>query len=282
MDEPAPPPILVPTLPAERPPVWPSLLAPFVASFAAIFASAVAIAGLHSLLGSSLTGFPTSAALLLSAQTAFLATAVFFASMTRERPSDRLGFVRWECSTWTVVLAVLGTLGVQFLIDLVAWSLIDEPSDALKRVSRMILDAQGFDAVALGFLVSVLPGACEETLFRGFTQRGLLRRWSPLAAIGLTSLLFAAIHADLQHSLLVLLLGAWIGFVAWRTGSVWPAILCHFVNNLVAFVFLRQWADPESFELPDEPVIYVVGSALVVCGVLAAVGLCRRQAAGAP
>jgi len=280
MDEPAPPPLLPRALPEERPSAWPSLLAPVVAGVAATFVGGVTIAGVTALSGSSSTDFPASAVLILTVQFTLLATSVSFASMERERPARRLGFVRWKNSSFTVGLAVLGTLGVQFLLDLVASHLIDEPSESLKQLNRMFLEPEGLAAVGVGFLISVLPGLCEETLFRGFTQRGLMRCWSPFASIGVTSILFAAMHMDVQHSLLVLPLGAWIGFVAWRTGSVWPAILCHFVNNLAAFVYLRLWGDPETIELPDAPAFYVVGAALVACAVLATVKLGWRRATG--
>lgn len=294
MDEPAPPPILAAAPPAAKPSLWPYLLAPFVAFAASAFASGIAVIvvatfsdpglwnddaeeNLERWFEENQTGFPVIAALLLTAQVTILVTTLFFALLARDRSVRRLGFVRWKGSGWTVAMAVLGTLGVQFLIDLAAESLIDEPSESLKLLTRMFLEPQGLAAVGVAFLMSVLPGVCEESLYRGYMQRGLLRRWSPVTAIGLTSLFFAVMHMDVQHSLGVLPLGVWFGFVAWRTGSVWPAVLCHFVNNLAAFVFLRLRGDPERLEPPDEPAFFVAGTILVACGVFAAFRLMRTK-----
>ncbi|MFN0008119.1 MAG: lysostaphin resistance A-like protein [Planctomycetota bacterium] len=294
MDEPAPPPTLAAAPPAAKPPLWPYLLAPFIAFAASAFAGGIAVTVVATFSDPGLwkddaeknlgrwyeenqTGFPVIAALLLTAQVTILATTLIFAMLARDPSVRRLGFVRWKGSGWTVAWAVLGTLGVQFLIDLVAEPLIDEPSDSLKLLARMFLEPQGLAAVGVGFLMSVLPGVCEEALYRGYMQRGLLRRWSPVAAIGLTSLFFAAMHMDVQHSLGVLPLGAWLGFVAWRTGSVWPAVLCHFANNLAAFVFLRLQGDLEILETPDEPAFYVVGAVLVACGLMSAFRLMRTK-----
>ena len=47
-------------------------------------------------------------------------------------------------------------------------------------------------------------------------------------------LIFSAAHLDPIHVLGVIPLGVWLGAIAWRAGSVWPAMFCHAVNNAVA------------------------------------------------
>lgn len=287
------PPTVSPELPA-TPGIWLSLVAPIIALVAAIFAASTVIAILAILSDPRLgrgnvqgnleqwfeensTTFPMIVAALVPVQIAFFGTAVLFAILEREQWRPRLGFVRWKASHSTVALAVIGTLGVQFAIDLVASQLIDELSDSLEKLMKMFSEPRGLAAVGVGFLMSVLPGLCEETLFRGFTQRGLLRRWSPALAIGVTSVFFALAHFDMQHSPAVFPLGVWIGFVAWKTGSVWPAVLCHFVNNLAAFVFMRLWGDLDDLENPDDPIFYAVGAVLVAFTVIATVRLMRTK-----
>lgn len=87
-------------------------------------------------------------------------------------------------------------------------------------------------AVAMVLLISLLPAVFEELLFRGYLQRRLLERWSPVVAIGFSSILFALIHADsLQHICAVLPGGIFYGIVAYRTGSIWPTIVMHALHN---------------------------------------------------
>jgi uncharacterized protein len=277
-----------------RPPVWPSLLAPITALIASVFASGTVIVllailsnprlgqgdvqkNIETWLEESVTKFSTIFATIVPVQMIFLGTAFLFVLVEREHWRSRLGFVRWKASHSTVALAVIGTLGFQFVIDLIANQLIDELSDSLKMLMRMFTEPRGLAAVGVGFLMSVLPGLCEETLFRGFTQRGLMRRWSPAVAIGVTSAFFALAHFDLQHSPAVIPLGVWVGYVAWKTGSVWPAVLCHFVNNLAAFILIRLWGDLEDMENPDDPMYYVVGAVLVAVAVLATIRLARTK-----
>ncbi len=229
----------------------------------------------------NLATFPAVFAALVPAQVAFLGAAVLFALLDREGWRPRIGWVPWKTSPATVALAVLGTLGIQFAIGLFAERLVDEPSSSLKMIHRMFAEPQGIAAVGVGFMMSALPGVCEETLFRGFTQRGLLRRWPPALAIGVTSFFFALAHFDLQHSLAVIPLGVWLGIVAWKTGSVWPAALCHFTNNLAAFFLLRCWGTPEKPENPSGPVYYVVGAALLAVTILATIRLLKERPEGA-
>jgi membrane protease YdiL (CAAX protease family) len=221
--------------------------------------------------------FPVIFAAIVPAQVAFFGAAFLFALLDRGGWRPRLGMIGWKTPRATLALAILGTLGVQFVIGLVADKLIVEPSETLKMLHRMFAEPQGIAMVGVGFLMSALPGVCEESLFRGFMQRGLLRRWHPAAAIGVSSLLFGLAHFDLQHSLAALALGVWLGFVAWRTGSVWPAALCHFTNNLVAFVRLRLGDDAEKLRPPHGAVYYVVGVILVGVAILATSRLLREK-----
>lgn len=285
----------MPAAAISRPPVWPSLVAPFVAFFALVFAGGTAVLLLALVTEPSLlrgdaaerlqrwaddeaNASKTILASLVPGELAFLGVALFFALLAREKPWERLGFVRWKCPHSTVVLAVVGTLGVQFLITFVAGFLIDEPSESLKKIGRVFTDYHGLAAVGVGFLMSVFPGICEEALFRGFTQRGLMRRWPPVLAIGVSSLYFALAHGDVQHSSAVFPLGIWLGYVAWRTASVWPAVLAHFANNLYGFVVIQVWGDSETLSPPEGPGTWVVGAALVAAMIVAILRLERTRA----
>jgi membrane protease YdiL (CAAX protease family) len=291
-DPPAPPsPALVQS---PRKEVWPSLLALFLGPVAAAILSSVVLAvciaatspeartgnfqeNVEAWILEHVGTLFGAFVLLLPGQAAMLAVALTPAVLSREGPLRRLGLVRWSVSLPTVGLVVLGTLGIQWVITFVAEVLIEEPSESLKTLWRMFSEPTGATAVLAGLLISVLPGLCEESLFRGYVQTRLLQRWPPILAIGLTSVVFAVAHFDVQHSLAVFPLGVWFGFVAWRTGSVWTSVVCHFANNLTAFVAGRLWGDPESGGLPHEAVFFAVGAALSLCTFLAARALLREK-----
>ena len=87
-------------------------------------------------------------------------------------------------------------------------------------------------------VVSVGP-LVEELLFRGVLLSALLQRWHAGWAVAISSLAFALIHLPgLQYQWYALPALAGLALVlAWlrlRSGSIWPAVVAHSVNNLLA------------------------------------------------
>jgi len=104
--------------------------------------------------------------------------------------------------------------------------------------------------IALVLFISLLPAFSEEIFFRGYMQRRLLLRWSPWVVLPLVSVIFAAFHGTPVWALTVLPLGLWFGVLAWRTGSLWPGIICHgFINGSVNAIRVGEklgvWSEDE-------------------------------------
>lgn len=89
-------------------------------------------------------------------------------------------------------------------------------------------------------LVVVCVGPlAEELLFRGVLLSALMRRWPVGWAVGGSSLLFALVHLPgLEYQWYALpnliLLAVLLAGLRLRSGSIWPAVLAHGVNNLLA------------------------------------------------
>lgn len=79
-----------------------------------------------------------------------------------------------------------------------------------------------------------LAPICEEIAFRGHLLSALRLRTGPRAAIALSALVFAGLHLDPVRLPGLLFLGALYGWLTWRSGSVYPAVLAHAVNNAAA------------------------------------------------
>lgn len=93
------------------------------------------------------------------------------------------------------------------------------------------------DNVAAVFLViAVAPAVCEEMLFRGLILHSLKARYRAVPAIAVTAALFGFYHMSLVKFLPTGLLGAVLCYVVWRTGSIYPAMLMHFLNNAFSMI----------------------------------------------
>jgi sodium transport system permease protein len=80
-------------------------------------------------------------------------------------------------------------------------------------------------------LIAVTPAICEELAFRGFILSGLRRLGHKWTAIALTAVFFGLAHGLLQQSLAACAVGMVIGYVAVKTGSLWPGVLFHMTHN---------------------------------------------------
>lgn len=87
-------------------------------------------------------------------------------------------------------------------------------------------------------LVAVMPGICEELMFRGFIPN-FFKRWGMKANVVITALLFAVFHLDPFRLLPVFLLGLLLGYLALRSGSIINSMLSHAINNSLALLAMH-------------------------------------------
>jgi membrane protease YdiL (CAAX protease family) len=132
------------------------------------------------------------------------------------------------------------SLGIIILVDefdRIA-SLLFTPPEHLDQLGYMLKFDSFNMAVFLMFGIVVLAPLGEEILFRGFLQKFLEEHWQDVTrAVLVTSLFFAIIHLNPFWLIQIYMLGVILGFLAWRTGSIWASFILHAANNLVALLF---------------------------------------------
>ncbi len=79
-------------------------------------------------------------------------------------------------------------------------------------------------------ILGLTPAICEELLFRGLIFSGF-RKLGKWPTIAISALLFAVAHASIYRLLPTLFLGFFMGYLVWRTGSIYCSMLFHAVNN---------------------------------------------------
>ena len=116
------------------------------------------------------------------------------------------------------------------------------------------LFASMFTAEFATFVMAVIAAPfAEEWLCRGVILKGLLaNRMPPYKAIAWSALIFAVMHLNPWQAVPAFCLGFAIGWVYWRTKSLWPCIFMHAVNNGLAFILLLLFPDiPTNASLYD-------------------------------
>jgi membrane protease YdiL (CAAX protease family) len=109
------------------------------------------------------------------------------------------------------------------------------PRELVERydLSRLFEGPPVEQAAFVAAAVIVAP-LCEEIAFRGHLASAFHSRHRPAYAIGASALIFALIHLDPLRGPALVLLGAVYGWLAWRSGSIWPAVIAHATNNGIA------------------------------------------------
>jgi sodium transport system permease protein len=181
--------------------------------------------------------------LLLFGMTPLVATWI---EHVRFRAGFRLGgsSVRYFAAAVLMGLS-LGILVMQLIALANQWSLfpISPALEALIREKGTMLDRHPLALVLLA--LAVAPAIAEEWFFRGYLFRALEARSGAAATILLSSLAFAALHVFgaagvmLPRLLPSLLMGLALGWLAWRSGSVWPGMLLHALNNSLLLSIAR-------------------------------------------
>jgi membrane protease YdiL (CAAX protease family) len=93
--------------------------------------------------------------------------------------------------------------------------------------------------------------------------------WRSVTPLLLTSLLFMAFHMDFVQSLALAPTAFFLGWLRLMSGSIWPSIAAHFVNNSVAVIGILMMSGEPDLEMFEASPYVVVVSALIACAVSA-------------
>jgi membrane protease YdiL (CAAX protease family) len=98
-------------------------------------------------------------------------------------------------------------------------------------------------------MLAVVPGFCEEILFRGYAQRQFERAAGPVGGILLAGGLFGLFHLRPSQMLPLMVLGLYMAYLVWRTGSLLAGIVVHVCHNGLTVVGARYVQSQPSYDL---------------------------------
>lgn len=85
--------------------------------------------------------------------------------------------------------------------------------------------------------VALVPAIVEEAVIRGIVMQPL-RKFGDKFAIIASAVLFACMHGNMVQIPYTVVGGMLLGYLAVATGSLWPSVILHFVNNLYSVVVI--------------------------------------------
>jgi membrane protease YdiL (CAAX protease family) len=201
----------------------------------------------------------------------FVLAALFVARMARRPTARDFGLVRtklWRAAG--IVLAVY----VAFYVFAGIWASllnIDEESDLPDELGA---DSSTIALIAVIVLVCVMAPVAEEFLFRGLLFTSVRASAGLVPAALVTGAVFGAIHVGSSPAGLLVPLGVLgVGLCliyAW-TGSLYPCVALHAVNNAIAFGVTEDW----TWQIPLLIVGGTTASLLIMTAIARALG--RRR-----
>lgn len=181
----------------------------------------------------------TYTSLILLAQVLSTAAMGIHLLVGKYVPLDRK---TWSyCSSSKVLIA-----SVVFILALGLWTnylseLADLPNSMQETFEMMMRHPLGIIAIV------IMAPIVEELLFRGAIEGHLLRKWKhPAGAIVFSSLVFGVVHGNWVQAPFAFVIGLALGWMYYRTGSLLPGILMHFVNNSTAVLGFLITDNPDA------------------------------------
>ena len=155
---------------------------------------------------------------------------------TNMRALFRLNPVSRSAITASVPLAI-GLTIVTDELDRIAQSLVSTPEGFSKIQELMTITGPLSAFFIIGIVIIIAPFV-EELIFRGFFQRILEHRLKDITkAVLFSALTFAIIHFNPWWVIQIYIIGVFMGYVAWRTNSIWTSFILHAMNNGIAVLF---------------------------------------------
>lgn len=178
---------------------------------------------------------------------------------------DYLASRPWGVVFWVIILSfglIIPTMWLQEELHL------EMPKEMEELFTSVCSTPYGY------FTLAVLAPWAEEVVFRGAILRKLLEIFSHQmhwVAIVISAIIFGAVHMNMAQGVNAFVLGLLLGWMFYRTGSIFPGIVLHWANNTIAYILVRLRPDLSNASLTDicggdenKVLLYVGFSMLIV------------------
>lgn len=112
---------------------------------------------------------------------------------------------------------------------------LKELFDMLESTTAKLVEANSIpEFLIIVIVIAITPAICEEFLFRGLVFKNFEKIIPESKAVFFTGLLFALFHFHPFNLIPLTVLGIFLTFIVYHSGSIYTAIVCHFINNFIS------------------------------------------------
>ncbi len=192
----------------------------------------------------------------------------------------RLNRAEWGAAIWAIVPVMVFFIAVTML----SYRLVVIPGEEL-----LMPELPWWSTYTALLMISIVAGVAEEAGFRGYMQAPLEKRYGPVAAISVASVMFWIAHLNhangVPRVLALVIMGASLGLLAWCSRSILPAIIAHAAADTIVFMGSVSSIGPDYIWMPVplkesgiDGFFWVMAATVVVSGAASAFTLKRLAA----
>jgi membrane protease YdiL (CAAX protease family) len=195
----------------------------------------------------------------------FLIPSLLFAYFSDPKPAKYLGIrqpkkeVFWILAIAAMFVAIPAVEYIGLLNQKISFGGSQEwmksmEEEAAKQIQFMLSKHAVGELILNLVFISLFAGIGEELFFRGVLQRLFIRAFkNPWMGIVFTAAIFSAFHFQFFGFFPRLALGIVLGAIYWYSGSLWPAIIAHFIYD--GFIIVLAYFNPSMMENTDASII---------------------------
>ena len=219
--------------------------------------------GYQATLQSASTGGNAILTALVSAFSSVITFIIFLKTKWTPLTRGYLLSKPWGTLLWVALFSLGTIIPLSFLYEQLG---IEMDENTQQIITSMMKEPWGYVAVG------ILAPLAEEVVFRGAILRtllGIMSKKNHWVAIMISAAIFGAVHCNQAQFINALLMGLLLGWMYYRTQSLVPGILLHWVNNTMAYVLanIMPQSDGKLIDLfhgDEKTMYYAVGFSLCI------------------
>lgn len=151
----------------------------------------------------------------------------------------------WAVLTWAILLAIGSILPFEYIYEHINLTMPKQNEELFKNIMK---EPWGY------IFIGILAPVTEELVFRGAILRLLLKAFKGKqhwVGIIISAFLFGFIHFNLAQGIHAFIIGLILGWMYYRTYSIIPGVIVHWVNNTIAYIMFHIMPEISDGKLID-------------------------------